>query len=411
MKRHVIIVGGGAAGMTAAIAAARRGAAVTILEHTARVGKKILSTGNGKCNITNLSMPEGAYRGNQPEFALQVIKQVSVEKTLEFFRELGILTTDRNGYVYPNSGQASSVLDALRFELEHLKVTVVCDCQVKEIRKNLTVITNTGTYKGDAVILAAGSKAVPKTGSDGSGYQLAKSLGHTIIKPLPALVQLKCRESWYKQLAGIRLNAEVLLKADGKIISRDQGEVQFTDYGISGIPVFQVSRYAARGLEEGKKIKAVLDFFPDTGNKELLDYLINRQRILGYRTSEEFLNGVLNKKLTTVLLKEAGINFKQNTAQISRKQIERLTELLKGFTTEITGVNGFEQAQICSGGIDTAEIHPETMESKLIKNLYIAGEILDVDGICGGYNLQWAWSSGILAGASAAMGNAEKGRI
>ncbi|WP_312443538.1 NAD(P)/FAD-dependent oxidoreductase [Lacrimispora sp.] len=401
MKQQVIIVGAGASGLAAAIQAARQGASVTVLEHTARPGKKLLSTGNGKCNLTNLMTPDDAYRGGQPEFIKKVLERIPVGQTLEFFRNLGLVLTDWNGYVYPNTGQAASVLEALLFELDHLGVSIVTDCQVEEIRKDLSLMTSKGKKKADAVILAAGSMAAPKTGSDGSGYQLASALGHRIIKPLPALVQLRCREKWYKQAAGVRTEAAVTLKIDGKAAAADRGELQFTDYGISGIPVFQVSRFAAREMDAGRNVTAELDLFPSMDFESTRQLLLERARHFGYRPAEEFLNGVLNHKLARILLKEAGIPNEGFVKDITASQIKKLASSLKGLKTEIIAANSFDQAQVCSGGIDTREVDPNTMESKLINGLYLAGEILDVDGICGGYNLQWAWSCGILAGTYA----------
>lgn len=401
MKKTVIVVGGGASGMAAAITAARGGASVTILEHTPRLGKKLLSTGNGKCNLTNLSMPKDAYRGTDRNIICQVLQKTGVEETLKFFRGIGIVTTDRNGYVYPASGQASSVLDALRFELEHLGVNILYSCHVKRILPGMTVETSEGRRKADAVILCPGSKAAPSTGSDGSGYKLAADCGHRIVKPLPALVQLRCQGKWHKQAAGVRAEAKVTLLSDGKALASDQGEVQFTDYGISGIPVFQVSRYGVRALEEGRRVTAVLDLCPEIGERELKKFLENRKNMLSYRPAEEFLNGMINKKLAGVVLKEAGIGFSGRTGQIGEEAIEKLARKMKNLTTQVTASNPFENAQVCSGGVDLREIHPETMESRRMKHLYLAGEILDVDGICGGYNLQWAWSSGMLAGKSA----------
>lgn len=404
MKQQVIIVGAGASGLAAAIQAARQGASVTVLEHTAKPGKKLLSTGNGKCNITNLMTPEGAYRGNQPEFIRKVLDNVSVKQTLEFFRELGLVLTDRNGYVYPYSGQASSVLDALLFELDHLGVSIITDCEVEKITKDLSLVTSKGKKKADAIILAAGSMAAPKTGSDGSGYQLAKALGHHMVKPLPALVQLRCREKWYKQAAGVRTEASVTLKIDGKTAAADRGELQFTDYGISGIPVFQVSRYGARGIDADLQVTAELDFLPSMDFDSTRRLLSERAEHFASRPAEEFLNGVFNQKLARILLKEAGILKECMVKNISPVQIKKLVSVIKGLKTEILSANSFDQAQVCSGGIDTREVDPDTMESKLIKGLYLAGEILDVDGICGGYNLQWAWSCGLLAGTYAGRG-------
>ncbi len=404
MKQQIIIIGAGASGLAAGISAAREGASVTIMEHTARPGKKLLSTGNGKCNITNLEFPKDAYRGNQPDFVFPALHTVSVNQTMDFFRELGIVLTERNGYVYPNTGQASTVLEAMLFELEHLGVRIVTECPVKEIKKDLTVITDHGKQRGDRVILAAGSTAAPKTGSDGSGYGLARKLGHHIIEPLPALVQLRCKEKWYKQAAGVRTDALVTLKIDGKTAASDRGELQITDYGISGIPVFQISRYAARALNEGRQAVAQLDFLPEIPLTDLEQLLFTRHRQFGYRPADEFLHGVLNSKLTKVLLKEAGIGRESWIKEVTEKEIKNLANCIKELKTIIVSTNSFDQAQVCSGGVDTREVDPVTMESKLIRGLYFSGEILDVDGICGGYNLQWAWSSGIAAGIHAGRG-------
>ena len=404
MKQQIIIIGAGASGLAAGISAAREGASVTIMEHTARPGKKLLSTGNGKCNITNLQFPKDAYRGNQPDFVFPALHTVTVSQTMDFFRELGIVLTERNGYVYPNSGQASTVLEAMLFELEHLGVRIMTECPVKEIKKDLTVITDHGKHRGDRIILAAGSMAAPKTGSDGSGYSLASKLGHHIIEPLPALVQLRCKEKWYKQAAGVRTDALVTLKIDGKAAASDRGELQITDYGISGIPVFQISRYAARALNEGRKAEAQLDFLPELSPTDLEKLLLTRHRQFGYRPAEEFLHGVLNSKLAKILLKEAAIGRESWVKEITEKEIKNLVRCIKELKTIIVSTNTFDQAQVCSGGVDTREVDPVTMESKLIRGLYFSGEILDVDGICGGYNLQWAWSSGITAGSHAGRG-------
>lgn len=405
MKKQVVIIGGGASGLAAGIQAAREGASVIILEHTGRVGKKLLSTGNGRCNLTNLAMPEDAYRSSNPGYAKKVIRQFPVSDTLHFFTELGILYTNRDGYIYPRSGQASSILDVLGSELENLNVRIICDCEVIDISPQETtgflLKTSAGTYTGDAVILAAGSKAAPGTGSDGSGYKLAKRLGHNLIKPLPALVQLRCREKHYKQLAGVRTEVRLELFADGESVARDFGELQLTDYGISGIPVFQISRYASEALDQGRQVKVRIDFLPEIDQNEINSLLESRRLRLGYRSADEFLVGILNKKLAAVLLKLAGIEVSQKSDCITSLQIKSLLRLLKAYETSVSAVNPFSNAQVCSGGIDTREVDPYTMQSRLVKGFYFAGEILDVDGICGGYNLQWAWSTGIIAGRNA----------
>ena len=256
-------------------------------------------------------------------------------------------------------------------------------------------------YHADAVILAAGSRAASKLGSDGSGYQLAQSLGHTVIPVVPALVQLRCKEGFYKALAGVRVQGKVSVYADGKWLASDTGELQLTDYGISGIPVFQVSRYAAKALHHKCKTTAELDFMPDFTEEQLKSFLAKRANTRPDKEMEMFFAGVFHKKLSGVLLKNAGIPTTKKAGELSEKELKRLVRVIKHFSTEIVKTNSFEQAQVCAGGVDTGEINPETMESRLVRGLYLAGEIIDVDGMCGGYNLQWAWSSGYLAGKGA----------
>ena len=406
MGRQVIVIGGGASGLTAAIWAARAGAGVTLLEHMDRVGKKILSTGNGKCNLTNLVQDPSCYRGERPEFACEVIRHFSVEDTLAFFRELGVFPKIKNGYVYPNSEQASAVLDVLRMEAEHQKVNIICGCEVESIRtRPFVVSTSAGEYRADRIILATGGKAAPATGSDGSGYRLAKELGHRIIKPLPALVQLRCGDGYEKQLAGIRTEAKVTLNADGHVIAEDTGELQLTDYGISGIPVFQVSRYAAKALDRKQTVTAIVDYLPALTWEDTLKELQQRKERMAYRNAETFFTGLLNKKLAQVVLKKAGVTPSFPMEQASGRQLRKLAEQIKAMTFAVTATNPFAQAQICCGGVDTGQVDPATMESKLVPGLYLAGELLDVDGICGGYNLQFAWSAGYLAGKSAGGGH------
>lgn len=404
-KRKVVIIGGGAAGMMAAITAASKNAEVTILEHKDRIGKKILSTGNGKCNFTNRLQKPECYRSDNRNFAWGIYEQFNVEQTLQFFENLGIYTKDRNGYLYPNSEQASSVLDVLRMEIERLHIQVITEVHCKEIKpvkKGFQILTDKNKISADAVILAAGSKAAPVTGSDGSGYTLAKQLGLSMIPVLPALVQLRCKEKFYKSVSGVRVQAEVSIYAGKKCLGKDQGEVQLTNYGISGIPVFQVSRYAARALYEKKNVFAVLNFFPELSQDEFMNLLKQRISLRSKKTVEEFFVGLFNKKLADLWISLSQIDRKKQVGKLTEEEVKRLTLLIQHFETEITETNGFEQAQICCGGVDTKELNPETLEVYCVPGLYLAGEILDVDGICGGYNLQWAWSSGYVAGREAA---------
>lgn len=408
MRKTVGIIGAGASGLTAAIFAAREGARVLLFEHMDRVGKKILSTGNGRCNLTNLYMETECYRSDEPGFPMKVIDAFPVEKTLEFFQKLGIVPKDRNGYIYPASDQAASVLDVLRGEIEHLGVEVILTCDIRQIAEKkgtYHLVTNQGNFSVDSLILAAGSKAAPSTGSDGSGYELAKSLGHSLVKPLPALVQLRCQGNLYRQIAGIRTDAKVSLWADGKILAKDRGELQLTDYGLSGIPIFQISRYGARALDGGKKVKVYVDFMPSWSEKEAMELLKQRARLLSHKPASEFFTGMLNRKLGQALLKLSGIDGAFLVGKLSGKQLEKLCGQLKHYEAIVMSVNPFANAQVCCGGVSTREVDARTMESKIHKNLYFAGEILDVDGICGGYNLQFAWSSGYVAGVCSAGGN------
>lgn len=404
-RRRVVIIGGGAAGLVAAVMAARQNVRVTVVEHMDRVGKKILSTGNGRCNLTNLYMEPECYRCGDGNFPMKVIGGFTVEETLEFFRGLGIEPKDRNGYIYPNSDQASAVLDVLRLEVEHLGVQVLLSCEVKKIEQahdTYCILTSRGALEADALILATGSKAAPSTGSDGSGYALAKSLGHSVIKPLPALVQLRCQGTMYKQMAGIRTEARVTLFADGRQLAEDRGELQLTDYGLSGIPVFQISRFGARALDEGRKVVVRVDFMPSWEDGDAFALLKKRAGKMDYKTVEEMFTGLLNKKLALVLIRLAGVNPSQKAGELSPKQIGRLVEQLKHYEAIVMSVNPFANAQVCCGGVDVHEVDATTMESRIRKHLYLAGELLDVDGICGGYNLQFAWSSGAIAGKCAA---------
>lgn len=421
-RKRVIIIGAGASGMVAAICAARAGASVICIEHMDRVGKKILSTGNGRCNFTNRDQKAEYYRSGQPEFPWQVVERFPLERTLDFFEELGILAKERNGYLYPNSDQASSILDVLRMEMERQSIDVHVSCQVRSVMKKgkeFVVAADQGEFRGDCLILACGSKAAPVTGSDGSGYELARSLGHSVIAPLPSLVQLRCEEKDYKQLAGIRTEARVSLMAEeefgGKcssgnsskiwsVVAQEQGELQLTDYGISGIPVFQISRYAAMALHNKQKVRAVIDFLPQKSVDETRDLFKIRRETMPDKTCEQWMIGLLNKKLNVVLLKRAGIAPSALVRDIPDEKWNALLRQIKAFGTQVIATNSYEHAQVCCGGVDTAQVDARTLESKKTAGLYFAGEILDVDGICGGYNLQWAWSSGAVAGMAAAGG-------
>ena len=407
-QRNVVIIGGGASGIVAAISAAREGAKVTILEHKDRIGKKILSTGNGRCNLTNEYMEQDCFRGDDVSITTDVLKQFGYQETVVFFEELGVILKNRQGYIYPISDQATTILDVLRMELERLNVVVRLEHHVTAINRNakgFQIATDKGNYQADSMILATGGKAASVLGSDGSGYTLAKQFDHSISPVVPALVQLKGKGSYFKQLAGVRTQAKVSLFVNDEFISEDTGELQLTNYGISGIPVFQVSRYAAKGLYEKKKVTAEIDFLPSMTDEELFLFIKERKILHKEKTAEDFLIGMFHKKLIGVLLKEAKIPLGESISALSDEKLKNLLVLCKHFPVFIEGTNDFEQAQVCAGGVKTTEINPKTMESLNEPDLYIVGELLDIDGICGGYNLQWAWSTGFIAGKNAAKGS------
>ncbi len=407
MIYDVMIIGAGASGLMAAIAAARSGSSVLMLERKEKAGKKILATGNGKCNFTNLIQKPECYRSNDSTFVMKVLSCFDVQKTLLFFEELGIYPKERDGYCYPNSEQAASVQQVLLMECERLGVIIRCNEQVTEITQPQFTVTTVASdqkqyrYQGKNLILAAGGCASPQLGSDGSGYQLAKALGHTIIRPLPALVQLKSPNKSCKTVSGVRTIARVTAIADGKQLSEEVGEVIFTDYGISGIPVLQVSRFIAKALDDGRKTWLELDFLKDIKQEELMVILKKRISHNPDLTYEEMLIGLLNHKLNYILIKEAGSDPTMKVSHVAEKELIALIRQMKEFKLVINATNSFEQAQVCAGGVSTGQINPDSMESLLHKGLYFAGELVDVDGTCGGYNLQWAWSSGFVAGTAA----------
>lgn len=403
--KHVTVIGGGASGMMAAISAAQEGAEVTLIEHKDRVGKKILSTGNGRCNFTNLHQEPVCYRSENPMFPWGIVEQFSAQQTIGFFLKLGVYSKNRSGYLYPNSDQASAVLDTLRMELDRLRIRVLTDTECTEIlpkKAGFVLKTNRENERADCVILAAGSKAAPSTGSDGSGYALAKRLGHRILPVLPALVQLRCAENYYKSISGVRVQGKVAIYTGETCLAEDCGEIQLTNYGISGIPVFQVSRFAAKALQQKQPVKAVLNFMPDFEEAVLLNFLKKRITDHPEKPLEDFFVGLFHKKLSDLWIRLSHIDRKKQAGSLSEEELKRLLLLIQHFETQITATNSFEQAQVCCGGIDTREVHPKTLESLFVPGLYFAGEILDVDGLCGGYNLQWAWSSGYVAGKEAA---------
>lgn len=405
MQMKIAVIGGGAAGMMAAITAAKKGADVTVLEATNRIGNKILLTGNGKCNFSNLFLDESCYYCKDNAYLQGIFGQCSSEDILEFFEKAGMLVKKKGGYLYPAGEQASIVLDILRMELKKYSVCIITEAKVIKIVKdnnNFLVDTENGKqYCFDKVILTTGGRSYPKTGSDGSGYKLAKKLGHSIVPTVPALVQLCGSDDFYKIIAGVRSEGMVSLYVDNEMMRTEVGEIQFTDYGISGIPVFQVSRIAAYGLFEKKKVRMVADVLP-AYNESQLEELVKTRILLHTENSlEEFMCGLSNKKLCLFAIKQAGRKTADLIKDMSFEDVLKVVLNLKKIVFHIVDTKGYHTAQVTAGGVPVTELD-EGLQSKFTKGLYFAGEIVDVDGICGGYNLQWAFAGGYVAGSKAA---------
>ncbi len=395
------IIGGGASGMAAAIAAAENpNVQVHIFERQARVGKKLLATGNGRCNVTNIHADSRGYHGSDPAFTGYALSAFSVENTLAWFRQLGLFTvTEESGRVYPYSDQANSVVDVLRFALNKPNITLYAPFEVRKVRKDgdrFAVEGENVTIGCDRLIIACGGLAGTKLGGSMSGYKLMGKLGHPSTRLRPALVQLKTGWRGIGGLKGVRANCHIAIVKDGNAVCESTGEIQFTDYGISGPVVFEVSRDVC--ADEGKWT-ASLDFLPDWTEDMLLAEL-RRRGTMGL-PSGELLTGIVHNRLGKVLIKAAGIREDIAASALTAHQLADVCAAIKVFELELTEPMGMDNAQVTAGGVITDDFDPKTMESTLVPGLYACGEVLDIDGDCGGYNLQWAWSSGRLAGQSA----------
>lgn len=406
----IIIVGGGASGLMAAIVAKDFGMDVAIVEGNDRVGKKILVTGNGRCNISNknISFPYNCFHSENNTFFEEALNKFAVKDTESMFLSLGLpLVELENGKMYPKSLQASSVIDIFRMALEDRQIPLYTNCKITSINKksNFVLSSNSDEYKNfscNKLILSCGGKSAVKTGSDGSGYKLCRSLGHKIIDTLPGIVQLKLNYPYLKALSGIKFDGSASILINNEIVRTDYGEILFTDYGISGPPILQLSSYASKALNKNLKVTIRLDMFPSKSKEDVANFFSAHFSMFNYREISSALIGVINKKLIPIILKDVGIkDIHLPCGNIDWKYINALIDRFKKWDFDCVDTNGFSNAQVTVGGIDTSEIDKLTLESRLIKNLYFCGEILDVHGDCGGFNLQWAWSSGYLAAKSA----------
>ncbi len=395
------IIGGGASGMAAALAAAENpNISVILMERQARLGRKLSATGNGRCNLSNLHASTGGYHGNDPAFPDYAIRRFGPEAALEWFRGLGLFTvTEPSGRVYPYSDQANSVVDVLRFGLEKPNIQVKLGFEAEKVKKTadrFLLESGAETVACDKLIIACGGLAGTKLGGSMSGYKLLRSLGHHVTRLRPALVQLKSDWDGTAALKGVRCNCRAVILRDGERFSESTGELQFTQYGLSGPVIFEISRDVCQG---GGAWFCRLDFFPETDGK-ILKAELSRKKATDLPASELF-TGILHNRLGRVLTQAVGIPANRQISRLSENQLDLAVQAAKEFDVPLSEPMGMDSAQVTAGGILTEEFDDQTMESRLVPGLYACGEVLDVDGNCGGYNLQWAWSSGYLAGRSA----------
>ena len=408
-KRYdILIVGGGASGMVAAITAARLGSGVLVVERMRRVGKKLLATGNGRCNLTNTQLDVAHYHGTRPAFALGALSQFGLDRTLSFFRELGVAPrVEDEGKVYPASGQASSVLDVLRYEMERLGVESVCDQSVQVIDTDgdgfRAVCTDGAAFESSRVILATGGKSAPNLGSNGGGYKIARALGHTIVEPFPALVQVRLDSPYLKRLKGLKIEGQAEALVEGESRQTERGELLFTEYGISGPPILELSRIVSERARDGQPTTLRLGLFPDATQDELVEMIASRVAAGPGKSVAFSFVGLLHKRLIPVVLREAGLgDTDRECGALSKREIGSIAERLLDWRIPCAGVQSWMHSQVTAGGVDVREVDRRTLESRIVPGVYLVGELLDVDGDCGGYNLQWAWSSGYVAGKHAA---------
>lgn len=402
----IAVIGGGAAGLAAAITAARNGARVVIIEKEQRVGKKLSATGNGRCNFTNRFVAENRYHGDNPAFTVYANERFSPADNVDFFRSLCIMAIEEDeGKIYPLSLQAAAVLDMLRLEVERLKIALKTSSAVKELlpnKKGFALKTEEGSFFAAKVIVACGGMASPELGGCSLGYDLLESCGHRRTALAPALVKIKTDNRLTNALKGIKVEGGLTIKKRRKAVGREVGEILFTDFGISGPPVLHLSRCLC--FENAEDFTVEIDLLPQFEENALLELLRERRELLGDATLEYYLTGLVQKKVGQLLLKEAlGCKLSRNVNSLSDGELRRVAAILKHFTLDVRGALGWKQAQVTAGGIATADFNPKTMESRIVSGLYAVGEVLDIDGDCGGFNLQWAWASGRLAGENACI--------
>ena len=397
---RVLVIGAGASGMIAALTAAEDpNNRVTLLERHARVGRKLAATGNGRCNLTNLYTDLSRYHGEDPAFITPALEQFGVSDTLRWFRSLGLVTVaEDSGKVYPFSDQAGSVVDVLRLAIEQSDIDLQTGSEVISLTWREDAFfarTQERLYAADRVIIACGGKAGGKLGGTGAGYYFLKGFGHTCTKLYPVLVQLKTDPTWVRSLKGVRAEAEILLTCGEELLQKNRGEVQFAEYGLTGPAIFEISR--AVSVTEGD-LCVTLDLMPQLTEEELFEELSAKMQRFPALLLENYLTGMVQNRLGRTVIRACGLPLEVPASCLKKKDLRAIATMLKAFRFPVTGTMGMDYAQVTAGGNKTDEFDPRTLESKLIPGLYACGEVLDIDGDCGGLNLQWAWSSGRLAG-------------
>jgi len=397
-NEKMIIIGAGAAGLVAAICSARVGKQVLLLEQNNKIGKKILVSGNGKCNIDNKYIALHRFHSQNPDFVEAVLKNYDFSVIEKFFTSIGLeLVEGKEGKMFPMSLQASSVVELLEYEAKRVGVEIVCDCTVTGIDKKeqgFTVETSQGSKACEKLVITTGSPAAPQLGGSNAGYAFATKMGHTLVPRHPSLVQLCSEETWVKGCAGVKVAGLAKLYANGEYIAEKKGDILFTNYGISGLAILDLSREVSTRLANFDYCELSLDLMPELSKEKLTNLLLARVKKESEKPLSLWLQGIINKKLIPILQEQSKCKVRTEDA-LNRKEINKLVHAIKNLKLSISDTKGFKGAEVATGGIDTSEVNAQTMESKLVPNLYFAGEILDVDGDRGGFNFHFAWVSGM----------------
>jgi len=394
----IAIIGAGASGLVAAIMVARKGQKVRVYEKNSKIGRKILATGNGRCNVTNKHIELSNYHGLKPTFVNSSINTFNASTCKNFFLELGIDMVEGNrGRLYPRSLQSASIVDLLVYECRRLAVEILCDSEVLHVKSKgdkFSLHVNEKVELADKVLIATGGLAMPTLGSCDSGYKFAESFGHTIVPTHASLVQLVCQED-LKAIGGVKIDGAIEVLVDNKVVSQTSGDILFTNYGISGSAVLDISRVAGNALLYKKDVNVVIDLLSQYSKEQLKSILQQRAKYSNGKSIALWLNGFINSKLGRFIEKELHV---KSADELNTKSITKLVFMLKNFKLTVSDTKGYKSAEATAGGVNVSEVNAATLESKLQKNLYFSGEVLDIDADCGGYNLHWAWSSGYCVG-------------